>query len=209
MKDRICCACGASRPSTGTSAACVQADIQRTVDAGEIRLSKSPPRCDATSSGNGRGSVEANPSQPLSRTLGHATPARGWRSAAAWCALRRPLLAAYCNAGSLKRVELERLSCVEVAQGGSPGPAVVVTFDVADFETVAVVMHPWRRRRYSEQTRAALRERLDRIRPRPRRRELPTTPPGSRQGKPPGLVQLGDFGSLWRRVTRGRSLTTE
>ena len=29
----------------------VQADIQRTVDAGEIRLSKAPPRCDATSSG--------------------------------------------------------------------------------------------------------------------------------------------------------------
>ena len=37
---------------------------------------------------------------------------------------------------NLKRGELERLSCVEVTQGGGGGcPEVIVTFDVADFDT--------------------------------------------------------------------------
>ena len=47
----------------------VQADIQRTVDAGEIRLSK--PRPGATRPRRaGRGSVEANTVKPLSKNLG-------------------------------------------------------------------------------------------------------------------------------------------
>ena len=49
--------------------ACVQADIQRTVDAGEIRLSK--PRPGATRPRRaGRGSVEANTVKPLSKNPG-------------------------------------------------------------------------------------------------------------------------------------------
>ena len=54
----------------------VQADIQRTVDAGEIRLSK--PRPGATRPRRaGRGSVEANTVTPLSKNPGavHGTPA--------------------------------------------------------------------------------------------------------------------------------------
>ena len=49
--------------------ACVQADRQRTVDAGEIRLSK--PRPGATRPRRaGRGSVEANTVKPLSKNPG-------------------------------------------------------------------------------------------------------------------------------------------
>ena len=35
---------------------------------------------------------------------------------------------------------------MEIAQGGSPGTEVVVTFDVGDVEAVAAVMQPRRRR---------------------------------------------------------------
>ena len=59
----------------------VQADIQRTVDAGEIRLSK--PRPGATRPRRaGRGSVEANTVKPLSKNPGAATLAacqKGYR----------------------------------------------------------------------------------------------------------------------------------
>ena len=55
--------------------ACVQADIQRTVDAGEIRLSK--PRPGATRPRRaGRGSVEANTVKPLSKNPGALHGAR-------------------------------------------------------------------------------------------------------------------------------------
>ena len=60
--------------------ACVQADIQRTVDAGEIRLSK--PRPGATRPRRaGRGSVEANTVKPLSKNPGALQRPRGRPSA--------------------------------------------------------------------------------------------------------------------------------
>ena len=83
-------------------------------------------------------------------------------------------LAAYCPAGPVKRRQLERLSCVEVVQGGGDGPEVIVAFDVADFDRVAAVMRPARRRRYSTETRARLTDQLRRVRPTPRLPARPT-----------------------------------
>lgn len=77
------------------------------------------------------------------------------------------LLAAYCTAGSRKRRELAQLSCVEAVQVGEN--EVVVTFDVADFETVAAVMQPRLRRQYSPERREAMTQHLKRYRV-PRRR---------------------------------------
>ena len=70
---RICCGCGASRPSRHSAWPCLRSSgRQRTVDAGEIRLSK--PRPGATRPRRaGRGSVEANTGP---RTLGRYIAAR-------------------------------------------------------------------------------------------------------------------------------------
>ncbi len=84
-------------------------------------------------------------------------------------------LAAFCDAGGSKRRELEHLSCVEIAQGGTPGTEVIVKFDVADIEQVAEVLRARRPRQYSAKTKAMLKERLARVRPRSRPQEFPTT----------------------------------
>ena len=84
-------------------------------------------------------------------------------------------LAAFCAAGGSKRRELENLSCVEIAQGGTPGTEVIVKFDVADIELIADVLKARHPRRYSAQRRAALGARLARVRPRARRQKIPTT----------------------------------
>ena len=65
-------------------------------------------------------------------------------------------LAALCTAGAPTRRALEALVCVTVTQGGGPRcPEVIVTFDVADFDTVAAIMQPRRQRRLSPEQRAA------------------------------------------------------
>ncbi len=84
-------------------------------------------------------------------------------------------LAAFCAAGGSKRRELENLSCVEIAQGGTPGTEVIVKFDVADIEQVAEVLSARRPRQYSATTKAMLKERLARVRPRSRRQKFPAT----------------------------------
>ena len=83
------------------------------------------------------------------------------------------MLAACCDAGPVKRRELVSLSCVQVVQGSTECPEVIVAFDVADMDQVAVVMKPRVRRRYSAKTRAVLAERLNRVRP-PRKGRLST-----------------------------------
>jgi len=52
---------------------------------------------------------------------------------------------------------LRKLACVRVAQDGDFGE-LTVTFDVADFSTVATIMRPRRRRQVSAQERERLRE---------------------------------------------------
>ena len=89
------------------------------------------------------------------------------------------LLAAYCP-GTIKRCELERLPCVEIVQGGTPAPEVVVTFDVADFDTVAAVMQPRRRRHLSPEQRLALRP--YQFRPKSR---VVSVRPGTQEPRPP------------------------
>ena len=84
-------------------------------------------------------------------------------------------LAAFCAAGGSKRRELETLSCVEIAQGGTPGTEVIVKFDVADIEQVAEVLRARRPRQYAAKTKAVLKERLARVRPRSRPQKFPTT----------------------------------
>ncbi len=85
-------------------------------------------------------------------------------------------LAAYCNAGGAKRKELETLPCVQVTQGGGADcPEVIVTFDVAEIEKVAQVLKARRPRQYSAKTRAMLKERLAKVRPRSRPQKFPTT----------------------------------
>ena len=85
-------------------------------------------------------------------------------------------LAAYCDAGGAKRKELESLPCVLVTQGGGADcPEVIVTFDVSEIEQVAAVLKPRRPRQYSAKTKAMLKERLARVRPRSRRHKIPAT----------------------------------
>ncbi len=85
-------------------------------------------------------------------------------------------LAAYCNAGGAKRKELETLPSVQVVQGGGADcPEVIVTFDVAEIEQMAQVLKPRRPRQYLAKTKARLKGRLARVRPRPRRQKFPTT----------------------------------
>jgi hypothetical protein len=77
-------------------------------------------------------------------------------------------LAALCTAGAPTRRALEALACVTVRQGGGPGcPEVTVTFDVADFGTVAAIMQPRRRRRLSPEQRAEASARLQAYKFRP------------------------------------------
>ena len=68
------------------------------------------------------------------------------------------LLAAYCMAGSRKRRALTQLSCVEAVQVGEL--EAVVIFDVAHFESVAEVMQPRLRRKYSPEQREVMAQRL-------------------------------------------------
>ena len=83
-------------------------------------------------------------------------------------------LAAYSSAGAVKRRQLEQLGCVQVAQGGGAGcPEVIVTFDLADFDAVAAVLQPRKRRQYSPEARAVLVARLARVRPSKNPVEIP------------------------------------
>ncbi len=66
-------------------------------------------------------------------------------------------LAAY-SGSRLKRLELAALDCVELYVEGDH--ELTVIFDVADFDRVAAVMEPRRRRRLSPEQRAACAERL-------------------------------------------------
>ena len=74
------------------------------------------------------------------------------------------LLAAYCDAGLVKRRELCALPCVEVAQGDATCSDVIVTLNVADTEQVAAVLNARRPRRYSPAEKARRRERLQHAR---------------------------------------------
>ena len=69
-------------------------------------------------------------------------------------------LAAYSDAGPVKRHQLEALSCVEVTHGGGKCPEVIVTFDVADIEQVATVLKARKPRVYSPAEQAKRREQL-------------------------------------------------
>ena len=71
-------------------------------------------------------------------------------------------LAACCCAGAVKRRQLERLECVQIAQGG--GNEIVVSFDVKDLDTVLAVMQPRKPRRYQPEERALRTARLVRAR---------------------------------------------
>lgn len=68
--------------------------------------------------------------------------------------------AAFCDAGGSKRRELESLLCVEIAQGGTPGTEVIVTFDVAEIEQVAQVLKARRPRQISDTQKTELVARL-------------------------------------------------
>jgi hypothetical protein len=57
--------------------------------------------------------------------------------------------------GTTRRRRLRERPCVRIAQDG--GDELIVTFDVADFETVASVLGAKRRRRLSDEHRAKLR----------------------------------------------------
>ena len=63
------------------------------------------------------------------------------------------LLAASTKRRGLKSGELKRLACCRVHQDGDDG--VTVVFNLADFETVAAIMEPKRRLRWSAAQRAA------------------------------------------------------
>lgn len=67
------------------------------------------------------------------------------------------MLAAY-SGSRLKRKELAALDCVELYVEGDH--ELTVIFDVADFDRVAAVLEPKRRRRLSPEQRAACAERL-------------------------------------------------
>ena len=82
-------------------------------------------------------------------------------------------LAAYSNAGGVKRRELEALACVEVVQGGGQCQEVVVTFDVSDFDLVAEVLKARRPRQYSPEERARRTARLAKARSVRKRPKLP------------------------------------
>lgn len=73
-------------------------------------------------------------------------------------------LAAYCDAGPVKRRELEGLTCVGTVQGGGDCPEVIVTFDVADIEQIATVLKARRPRVYTSSERARRRSRLSKAR---------------------------------------------
>ena len=75
-----------------------------------------------------------------------------------------PRLAAFLRRGPRAEV-LKRLACVQVKTLGDDG--VTVTFDAADFDQVAAIMQPRRRRQLSEERRRACAEVLARVRPQP------------------------------------------
>ena len=80
------------------------------------------------------------------------------------------LLMACCDAGPVKRRELERLRCVESMHPSGKGCiAVMVLFDVADIEAVAEVLQPRKRPVYSPEEKARRQARLDAVRPGPKR----------------------------------------
>ena len=85
------------------------------------------------------------------------------------------LLAAYSNAGAVKRRQLEGLACVETVLGGEGSAEVIVTFDVADMDQVADVLKVRRPRVYSPAERAKRRTRLAQVRRPRRRRKSPDT----------------------------------
>lgn len=82
---------------------------------------------------------------------------------------------------------LKKLSCCRVQQDGDFGELTAV-FDVADFERVAQVMRPRRRRRVSEKERARLREIGFKRRAQPHIEEQYTDRRRVRMGRPDNLV---------------------
>ena len=125
-------------------------------------------------------------------------------------------LAAFCSAGAPTRRALEALPCVTVTQGGGPRcPEVIVTFDVADVDTVAAIMQPRRQRRLSPEQRAAASARLQAYKFRPGhthvRGRLGRQDGRATQqvGLRPGRVTLGDSGVLGDASRAAGSLTTE
>ncbi len=97
----------------------------------------------------------ANRSSPWLLTIpcrhGHISPHGG-----------TTLAASTDRRGAIAR-RLMLLSCCEVYQDGTDG--VTVLFDLADFDEVAAIMQPRRRRRLSEAQRQACTERLAKVRP--------------------------------------------